>query len=241
MIAGADPRRQSAGDEVAFNGAVALKVLIRIAAAISVIFCFFASTPVAAWDRASILSEIQRDDWEASFLNGAALERIKDTQSTELLIDLIRDQSANWRLQIRGIRVLGEIHTPKAEDTLLQWFSDIFFHHGCPAIKSSLALSLGNFSGRRVAAGLIEGLDDPEPLVREASIVSLGRVGDKSAVPYLIAQLSDKSFTIRVNAIHSLGLLKDARAASYLQGIADNDSELVLKREALVALSLIRT
>lgn len=241
MIVAADPRRRNASPKVAFTGAGALNVFIKIAAIIILILYLSANTPAAAWDSASILSEIQRDDWEAHLLNGAAHEKIKDPQSTEMLIDLIRDQTANWRLQIRGIRVLGEIHTPRVEDTLLQLFSDIFFHHGCPAIKSSLALSLGNFSGPRVAAGLIVGLDDPEPLVREASIVSLGRVGDPSAVPYLISQLNDKSFTIRVSAIHSLGLLKDSRAASYLKEIADNDSELILKREALMALSMINT
>ncbi len=218
-----------------------MSICRKIGAVIIVIFAFVTVMPAYALDSESMLNEIQRDDWEAHLLNRTALEKMKDPQSTDILIGLIRDQTANWRLQIRGIRVLGEIHTPRAEEALLQMFLDIFFHHGCPAIKSSLALSLGNFSGQRVAAGLIYGLDDPEPLVREASIVSLGRVGDTSAVPHLIAQLNDKSFTIRVSAIHSLGLLKDSRATSYLKKIADNDGELALKREALAALSMIGT
>ncbi len=236
-----DFQRRNSYIEVDHTGIDALDVIIKIAAALAFTLCLFASRPAVAWDSESMLSEIQRDDWEARLLHRAVLEKMKDPQSTDILIGLIKDHTADWRIQIRGIRVLGEIHTPRAEEALLQMFSDIFFHHGCPAIKSSIAHSLGNFSGPRVAAGLIEGLDDTEPLVREASIVSLGKVGDTSAVPYLIALLNDKSFTIRVSAIHSLGLLKDARAASYLKKIADNDNELVLKREALAALSMLRT
>lgn len=208
---------------------------------IIIIFAVATSMPAYALDSASVLREIQRDDWEVRLMSGDGLEKVKDPQSTKTLIDLIEDQRINWRLQIRGIRVLAEIHTPLAEDALLKLFTDVFYHHTCPAVKSSLATALGNFSGRRVAAGLIEGLDDPELQVREASIVSLGRVGDVSAVPYLIAQLNDKSFVIKVSAIHSLGMLKDPRAASYLKEIADNDSEVALKREALAALSMIGT
>jgi HEAT repeat protein len=213
----------------------------KVAAAAILALFLSAGIPAAASDSDFILRELQRDDWEGRLLNKASVERMNDPQSTESLIEIVSNRGVNWRLQIRGIRLLGEIRTPRVKEALLQLSSDIFFHQGCPAVKTSLALSLGNFSDPRVVAFLIEGLADQELVVREACIVALGRIGDASAVPYLIPQLKDKSFMIRLSAIRSLGLLKDARAASSLKKIADNDRELLLKTEALAALSMIRT
>lgn len=212
----------------------------KIEVTIILIFSIAASMPVSASDPDSIMRELQRNDWEIRLINDAALERMNNRQSTEALIELIRKQGLDWRLQMRGIRLLAQIHTPLVEDVLLQLFSDIFFHQGCPAVKSSLALALGNFAGPKVVEALIEGLDDLELPVREASIVSLGRVGDATAVPYLIAQLKDMRFMIKVSAIRSLGLLRDARAVSSLEKIAENAGEPLLRREAFIALSMIR-
>jgi hypothetical protein len=214
------------------------KMLTLVILALSVA----ASIPVSASESDFMLGELQRDDWQVRLLNGAVPERMKNSPaSTEALIGLIRDQGANWRIQVRGILLLSKIHTPRVEDVLLQWFSDIVFHRECPALKSSLALALGNFAGPQVVDALIGGLGDPELLVREASIVSLGRVGDARAVPYLIAQLKDRRFTIRAGAIRSLGLLRDAAAVSPLTEIAEQDREPLLRREALSALSTILT
>jgi HEAT repeat protein len=217
-----------------------LNIRKKIATAVILILSAAASMPASAWDSDSILRELQRDDWEVRLMNKSALESMDNRQSVQALIELIRNQGLGWRLQIRGIRLLGEIHTPQAEDVLLQLFPDLFFHQGCPAVKSSLALALGNSAGPKVVDALIEGLDDPELPVREASIVSLGRVGDTIAVPYLVAQLKDKLFMIRVSAIHSLGLLRDARAVFSLKKIAADDSEPLLRKEAISALSMIR-
>ena len=216
-----------------------MKLCWKIEVALILIFSC-AAMPAVASDYEFILKELQRADWEVRLMNGAALEKMREPQSIETLIELIDNRRIDWRLQIRGIRLLGKIHTPRVEDFLLQLFSDIFFHHGCPAVRSSLALTLGNFSGPKVVTGLIEGLDDPELQVREASIVSLGRIGDVAAVPYLIDQLKDMHFVIKVSAIRSLGLLRDARAVSSLENIAGNAVEPLLKREASIALSMIR-
>ncbi len=197
-------------------------------------------TPASASQFDFILGELKRDDWEVRLSNKAVVEEMSTPPSTEALIDLLRNRGVNWRIQIRGIRLLGEIHTDRVEDVLLQFFSDLFFHHGCPAVKSTLALALGNFSGPKVVAALIGGLDDPEVLVREASIVSLGKVGDARAVPYLIAQLEDRRFLIKVSAIHSLGQLKDITAVSPLKKIAQGDIEPLLRNEAWWALSTMR-
>ncbi len=216
-----------------------LKVHTTIGVAVSLIICLSAGKSAAS-DSDVILNELQRDDWEVRLMNGHALEKMQEPQSTEMLVEVVDKQRSNWKLQMRGISLLARIHTPRAEDVLLQLFYDIFFHHGCPALKSSLAVALGNFSGSRVAEALIQGLDDPELQVREASIVSLGRVGDAAAVPYLIGQLGDRHFAIKVSAIRSLGLLRDARAVSSLEKMAGSAGEPLLRREASVALSMIR-
>ncbi len=216
-----------------------MKLSWKIEVSLILIFSF-AVMPAVASDSEFILKELQRADWEVRLMNGASLEKMREPQSIETLIEIIDNRRIDWRLQIRGIRLLGKIHTPRVEDFLLRLFSDAFFHHGCPAVRSSIALTLGNFSGPRVVNGLIEGLEDPELQVREATIVSLGRVGDVTAVPYLIAQLKDMHFVIKVSAIRSLGLLRDARAVSSLERIAGNAVEPLLKREASIALSMIR-
>ncbi|MDA8242282.1 MAG: HEAT repeat domain-containing protein [Nitrospiraceae bacterium] len=212
------------------------KIVTAVVLAVSVAV----SMPAFASQSDYILGELQRDDWEVRLSNKAVLKKINNPLSTEVLIELIRNRGLNWRIQMRGIRLLGEIHTPRVEDVLLQFFSDLFFHHGCPAVRSSLAIALGNFAGPKVVDALIGGLDDPEVIVREASIVSLGKVGDTRAVPYLIAQLKDRRFLIRASAIHSLGLLKDATAVSPLETIAQGDGEPLLRKEALSVLSTIR-
>lgn len=210
----------------------------KIEAVILLIFSLAASMPVSASGPDSIIRQLQKNEGEVLLLN--APEGMNNRQATEALIEVIRNRGLDWRLQMRGIGLLAHIHTPRVEDVLLQLFSDIFFHQGCPALKSSLALALGNFSGPRVSGALIQGLDDPELPVREASIVSLGRVGDVTAVPYLIAQLKDIRFVIKISAIRSLGLLRDARAVSSLEKIAGDAGEPLLRREAFIALSMIR-
>lgn len=208
-----------------------------------IIALVFVSTPrvfAASPESETILRELQRNDWQVRLINRAALEKMSKPQSTKALIRVIRNQGVDWRIQIRGIRLLGRIHTALAKGTLINLFNDLFFHQECPAVKSSLARALGNFHGPRVAASLIGGLDDSELLVREASVISLGKAGDASAVPYLIAQLKDKNFAIKSGAIHALGLLKDAKAIPSLTNIAEHDSDPILRREALSALSMIR-
>ena len=214
-----------------------MHVCSKIVSAVLLLFSVSASMPAAAMDYESMLSELQRDDWENRLMSRVVLN---DRQSEDALIGLVRNQATDWRLQIRCIRLLGEMHTPRAGDALVELFNDLFFHHGCPALKTNLALALGNYTGRRVVDALISGLEDPEVQVREASIVSLGRVGDAAAVPYLVTELKDKSFTIRASAIRSLGQLRDASAISPLKKIADSDSEVLLRREALSVLSAIR-
>jgi HEAT repeat protein len=199
-----------------------------------------ASIPASASGYDLLRDALQRDDWKARLLNKAALDKLNEPASIEALIGLIANKQIEWRIQIRGIRVLSEIHTPRVQDALVELFNDLFFHLGCPAVKSSLALALGNFKGPRVVGALLGGLDDPELLVREASIDSLGRVGDIKAVPFLIAELKDRHFGIRESSIRSLGLLRDARAVPLLKEIAETDEEPLLRNEARSALSLIR-
>ncbi|MEJ2697718.1 MAG: HEAT repeat domain-containing protein [Candidatus Sulfobium sp.] len=217
-----------------------MRIFKEIVIAVIIAAAVGAGITVCASETDSILDKLRGDDWQVRILNKAALEKLAGRQSTEALINLIVNRGLNWRIQIRGIQVLSRIHTPRVKDVLVQLFSDPFFHRECPAVKSSLAVALGDFEGPRVVGALIGSLDDPELLVREASIVSLGRVGDASAVPYLIRQLKDGSFTIKSSAIRSLALIKDAGAVPSLRDVADHDRDPLLREEALWALSMIR-
>ncbi|MDA8082175.1 MAG: HEAT repeat domain-containing protein [Nitrospiraceae bacterium] len=217
-----------------------MNIVRKLATAAVLLFLPVAvGAPAFAADRDTLLRELKGDDWEVRLMKKDA-DALTDRQSVESLIRLIRNAGLDWRLQIRGIRVLGELHTAAAEEALIQMFSDVFFHQGCPAVKTSLARALGNFRDPRVVSALLEKLDDSELPVRAASIVSLGRVGDAAAVPYLIERLNDPSFMIRSSAIVALGQLGDTRALPALEKTADSDSEPLLRMEARAALTRVR-
>jgi HEAT repeat protein len=111
----------------------------------------------------------------------------------------------------------------------------------CPSIKSYAAAALGNFKeDSRVVEALIEGVDDRELLTREASIQSLGKIGNPKAVQPLLRVLSDKSVTIRLSAVKSLEQIGDPQAIPYLKRMTENESDPVVRSEAVAALGNFR-
>ena len=165
------------------------------------------------------------------------LGRIGDDDSVRALMSVIENQGEDWKIQIRAIRLLAEIKSPKAIDIFMRILQDPFFTNDCPALKWNAALALGNYKGHsKVADVLIDALTDKTLYVREAAIQSLGEIGSRKAVPYLIFALNDKSFAIRVSAIMALGKIRDGSAIPFVKRVLDNDADPHIRDEAAKAL-----
>ncbi|HTR45040.1 MAG TPA: HEAT repeat domain-containing protein [Thermodesulfovibrionales bacterium] len=173
-------------------------------------------------------------------LSDSDREVLKSVETLEALIAYIRKSIHDWRLQIRGIRILGQTGSALAAEALREMFYDPIFNYGCPSLKLNLVIALGNFPGnKRVSETLISGAQDFEIQVKEASILSLGKNRDREAVSFLLEKLTDQSFTIRLAAISSLGEIGDRRAAAPLRKIEEHDQDSLIRTAARTALGKI--
>lgn len=186
-----------------------------------------------------IKAELSAENWEQTWLQPAAIKKLSETpEALTAMMDLVSNIGLDWRIRIRGIRVLGETRSAKAGDFLVDLFYNPFSHWDCPAIKSNIAIVLGNFSSEtRIVDALIAGSSDKEVQVREASISSLGKIGDARALDILLTRLSDNSIAVRMNTIKAVAQIGDKRAVPFLRALLDRDPDLILRAEAKSALT----
>jgi len=155
-----------------------------------------------------------------------------------ILLDVAGTWTERWPVKIKAIQFLGEARYPKAVRLLLSIFNNSFLNWECPSIKSYTATALGNFKGNQeVVDTLIDGVSDPELLVREASIRSLGKIGDPEALPYLIRLLVDQSTAIRLSVIDALEGIGDPGTIPDIQLALERESDSIVRSEALAALN----
>ena len=220
------------------------KKLCYPAAVILLVLCSVVLDPLMpksyAADYDHIVAALRQDDWQSRLLAPGAMD-LNDEDTFDIFVGLINNTGLDWRIRDRGILVLGKSGNPRTAEVLRESFYNAFITHECPAIKSSLALALGNFrNDARVEEVLISGMNDDELQVREASIRSLGKIGSTKAVPFLIDRLHDSNFTIRLSAIRSLARIGDKKAVPFLQEISDKDRDDFIKNEASAALLQIQ-
>ncbi len=206
--------------------------------------CLTVLTPVIgrvyAYDSASLLTRLERNDWQDFFARRGEKEKL-DKAFNEL-VELAWDKGIDYRIRLRGLMLLSKIRDGRRADVLSGMYHNPFFNAGCPDIKSSLMIALGNVEGDKKAVDtLLEGMNDGELQVREAAIRSIGRLGAQKAVPFLINRLDDKSFAIRRSVIESLGLIGDQRAVPPLEKIAHEDKDDLIRREAKVSLARMKS
>jgi len=188
-------------------------------------------------DLQRIRQELNNDDWNVRLAAVEKLSNRNDEDTIDLLIYVAQMRTEYWPVKIKAITLLGTSGNPRAIEPLLATFNDSFMNWECPSIKSYAAAALGNYKqDSRVLEALIAGVDDRELLTREASIQSLGKIGNSKAVPSLLHLLSDKSITIRLTAVKSLEQIGDPQAIPYLKHVAENDSDAVVRSEAVSAL-----
>lgn len=200
------------------------------------VMIFFLPVRLSGVDSQEVLNKLSMNGWESGMLNDMGVEAFRDKSNFDNLIGIIDDRGIDWRIRIRGIKLLGKIGTPGAATNLVRMFNDTFFTHECPSIKSYVADALANYrDDTMVVLALIDGLRDREILVREESAKSLGRIGSPAAVPYLVEALRDRSFAVRINAIRSLALIGDFRAYPHLKQVMDDRQEDPVIRDAASA------
>jgi hypothetical protein len=184
-----------------------------------------------------IRADLRNSDWKVRL---SAIERIENRRD-ESILNMMREiagaRSEYWPVKIKAILLLGEAQDPGAVELLLTIFNDSFSNWECPSIKSYTAIALGNFKGNsKVVDTLISGVSDRELLTREAAIQSLGRIGDARALPHLVGLLGDRSIAIRLSTIKALDGIGAPEAIPYLERAAENESDPLIKSEALAAL-----
>jgi len=200
-----------------------------------------AAQALYAADYDPLLTELKEEDWQTRFFTASEITNLNDESIYNALVSLVGNTAIDWRLRIRGIRILSKTSNPRSADVLTEIFYNSFLNNECPAIKTNLALALGNFpDDTRVVDALISGINDRELQVREASILSLGSPGNSRAVPYLLDIFSDNNFTIRVNVIRSLAKIGDRRAVPFLEAVVDNVGDPIIKNEASLALTRLK-
>ncbi len=137
----------------------------------------------------------------------------------------------DWRYRIRAIRMLGHMKTPQAQEALLRFFEDHFFHHECPSLKSYVAEALGDFPpSKRLMEILKEVLRDLEVLVREATAKSLGRLKMQESVKYLIEAFNnEKSLAVKIAIINALKAINSQDAQEFIKKVASDGNHEELK------------
>ncbi len=197
---------------------------------------------LATEDLGKIREELKSIDWQARVATVEKLKNARDARTVNLLMEIVSTREERTPVKVSAIQLLGEAGDPRAIEVLLPIFNDATLNWECPALKSYTAAALGSFKGdKRVVDALISGIDDGELLTREASIRSLGRIGSQKAVPRIIRELNDEHVSIRLSAIKALGDIGDPQAVPHLQRIAENESDPIVKGQAMAALSALNT
>lgn len=208
---------------------------------LSVIFVVHLCGKGEARDSDDLVAKLQTADPLEHVSAMDQLRKAADDKTVKALIKIVEERRDDWKLQIVAIRLLGEIGDPLATEVLIRVVTDVFFTNECPALKWNGIIALGNFKDDpRVVDALLYRLNEDTLYLREAVIQSLGMIGNGQAVPYLISALGDRHFAVRMSALKALEAMKDPRAIPFLQKIAKNDTDLLVRDEALKAIGPLK-
>lgn len=185
-------------------------------------------------DTDTLVAALRSNDRQVSLSAIERLGNIRDEKVVDALMDFVVIKEEDWRIKIRGIRLLGDIGNPRSAEVLIKVLNDPFINEDCPAMRWNTAIALGNFRDNpRVVDALIWSLDYNNLVIREAVIQSLGKIGDSQAVTFLIPLLNDKSFAIKLSTIKALGQIGDLEAIPFLEKVAASDADPHIRDEAL--------
>jgi HEAT repeat protein len=203
-----------------------------------VIFIMFCPSIVLGNDLLeSVKQELTSRDWQVRL---SAVERLSgrdDGETVNLLIRVAENRNEDWKVQRKAIQLLGEAGDPKAIDLLTFILNSNTSDWKCPALQSTAAIALGSFKrNKHVTDALVQGTQDNELIIREASITSLGRIGNPAVIQYLLPFLQDENVALRLNAIKALKQIGDPIVVSTLRDVSDKDSDDSVRAAAKRAL-----
>jgi HEAT repeat protein len=130
-----------------------------------------------------------------------ALGEIRSPDATEPLLEVFQNDS-DRRTLIMAAYSLANLRGRRAPEALLGYLHDVA---GTPdSVRYLAAQVLMRNASPTVVEGLIQGLDDPIPFVREAVVRSLGVLGDERAVDALIFRIRDPDPDVRSAVVWAL-------------------------------------
>lgn len=191
----------------------------------------------SADDIDELAKALRNSDLRVSLVALEKMGKVRDERVVDALMEFVSAREEDWRIKIKGIRLLGEMADPRSSEVLIKLLTDVFVNENCPSMKWHTVLALGNFKNTpRVIEALIGSLKSDDILLREAAIQSLGNIGDPVAVEHIIPALDERSFAIRLSAIKALGQIGDASAIPHLERVAEKEKDPYIKETAVQAL-----
>jgi len=113
------------------------------------------------------------------------------------------NELASW------IELAAALDDPRALEASL-----VHVEHASPAVRRTVARTLGRFAGPDAARALALAVKDAEPSVRAAAARSLGELGAGGATPLLAPMLGDPVWQVRLHAALALAQLGERGRAA---------------------------
>jgi putative membrane-bound dehydrogenase-like protein len=183
----------------------------------------------------------------------AALGKLRDEGSVDLLGKIALDEASTAELREAAVGALAAMQAQSAADQLLALLNrdDVrvelaqlclatlgtlkpagaetavqrFLTHGNGGLRATAVEALAQIAGQPCAVRLTELLEDNEVAVRQKVLAALGRLRDPATLPAILnaAQGADVQF----EAIAALATMPDARGVrAYLEGLQSKNAEL---------------
>ncbi|HLG18702.1 MAG TPA: HEAT repeat domain-containing protein [Bdellovibrionota bacterium] len=94
----------------------------------------------------------------------------------------------------------------------------------------------GRFKLRREIDALLEGLSDPDPLIRQKAAETIGVLAEPEILPRLIAALTEAEAEVRQEIVRAIGTLRNVQVTETLLSVLARDEVLSIKLTAADAL-----
>jgi aminopeptidase N len=160
-----------------------------------------------------------------------------------------RKSAAEWIYQLQHAQdvpdradagqALGDV---KGSDAAVSALSEAAAGDRFWGVRVQALTALGKIGGALAEKGVLPGLADPEPWVREAAVDQLGKFSDDSALAASLTQIAgkDSAYRVRAAALIALGQRKATGAMGTLESAAATDSpDDMIRRSALRAMGML--